>query len=65
MISLMFPDRGFGVIGIMVGSFNTEPEYMDVQFAAAKDPLWHDNVNTVVVNNIVANGVGAGQSVSL
>lgn len=32
----------------MLGSFETEPMYMDVQFVMQHDPEWHDAVNISV-----------------
>ncbi len=47
----------FGDRGILVGSDNTEPQYMD---GAQLNPEWHDSIGHVIRNNIVSNGQGAG-----
>jgi hypothetical protein len=42
---------GYGDRGIIIGSDNTEPQYMDTQFATSTDGgAWHDNINTTVSN---------------
>lgn len=57
----------FGGRGILLGSDSTEVQYMDVDFArtAASPPPaaeWHDSVNTLVRNNVLVGGKGAGMA---
>ncbi|KXZ43751.1 hypothetical protein GPECTOR_81g201 [Gonium pectorale] len=59
--------RNFGGRGILLGSDSTEVMYMDVDWAlsqsqagGAAGPDWHDSINTVVRNNILHGGAGAG-----
>lgn len=53
--------RNFGDRGVLVGSDNTEVQYMDTEFAT-KTPggSWHDAVNCTIRNNIIAHGGNAG-----
>ena len=53
--------RNFGDRGVLVGSDNTEVQYMDVDYAT-KNPngSWHDAINCTIRNNIIAYGAGAG-----
>jgi hypothetical protein len=53
----------FGDRGIIVGSDNTEVQYMDVDFATKTEyGSWHDAINCTVINNVIAHGEGAGLS---
>ncbi|KAG2453896.1 hypothetical protein HYH02_002102 [Chlamydomonas schloesseri] len=54
--------KDFGGRGILLGSDNTEVAYMDVDWAAygSAGGSWHDNINTLVRNNILHGGAGAG-----
>ncbi|KAG2482863.1 hypothetical protein HYH03_018209, partial [Edaphochlamys debaryana] len=52
--------RNFGDRGILLGSDQTEVEYMDVDWALGPGGSWHDCVNATVRNNLVAGGAGAG-----
>lgn len=52
--------RGFADRGILLGSDQTEAQYMSATFAALFDPEWHDNINSTVRHNVVSNGLGAG-----
>ncbi|KAG2434080.1 hypothetical protein HXX76_007808 [Chlamydomonas incerta] len=54
--------KDFGGRGILLGSDNTEVAYMDVDWAlyGSTPGSWHDNINTLVRNNIIHGGAGAG-----
>lgn len=53
--------RRFGGRGVLVGSDNTEVQYMDVEAATkASDGSWHDAVNCTVRDNVIAHGAMAG-----
>ncbi|KAG2482352.1 hypothetical protein HYH03_018702 [Edaphochlamys debaryana] len=53
--------RNYGDRGILLGSDNTEVQYMDVDWARTQSPpSWHDNINSLVRNNIIDGGAGAG-----
>ncbi len=40
--------RNFSGRGILLGSDNTEVQYMDVDWARANNNDWHDSINTLV-----------------
>jgi hypothetical protein len=45
----------YGGRGILIGSDNTEPQYMDAAFAVDGDHgAWHDNINTTVSSRIMS-----------
>ena len=53
--------RRFGGRGVLVGSDATEVKYMDVDYATKSiGGSWHDAVDIVIRNNVIAHGQGAG-----
>ncbi|KAG2445606.1 hypothetical protein HXX76_000217 [Chlamydomonas incerta] len=52
--------KDFGGRGILLGSDKTEVAYMNVDWARSGAGSWHDNINSIVRNNILHGGAGAG-----
>ena len=50
--------RNFGDRGILVGSDNTEVQYMDTEFAMKYG--WYDAFNCTIQNNVIIHGLNSG-----